>query len=128
MASVEGGGVVAQIGAASLSQTRERNLGQAAHQREESAWSSLYVLRRAPLIYAALMMAGFAIGFSCVSVPSLTGVRSTAVLMRPASYPDGRRWIAYVVRGIWAAAAIVLISVALTVWRWASALATQVIE
>ena len=124
MSSVEDGVAVAQIGAASLAQTRERLLGQDAHQREESAWSSLYLLRRTPLLYSTLMCVGFALGFArCIT--RLAALQSTAVLLRPDSYPIDAEWVAYVVRGLWLAAAIVLAAVALAVWRWATALAKK---
>ena len=126
MSSAENGSAVAQIGAAALTQTRERRWGQDAHKEQESAWSSLYVLRRTPLLYMTLMCVGFAIGLSrCES--RLAALQSTAVFLsrRRCSYPDDAWWVVGVVRGLWLSAAVVLTAVALVVWRWATALAKQ---
>ena len=125
MASVESSGAVAPIGAASsLSQTPQRRSGQAAHLREESAWSSLYVLRCAPLLYSTLVCVGFAIGFARCAMRR-AALQSDAVLLRSESYPAGAGWVPTVVRGLWLAAAVVLAAVALAVWRWATALAKK---
>ena len=125
MASVESSGAVAPIGAASsLSQTPQRRSGQAAHLREESAWSSLYVLRCAPLLYSMLVCVGFAIGFARCAMRR-AALQSDAVLLHSESYPAGAGWVPTVVRGLWLAAAVVLAAIALTVWRWATALASQ---
>ena len=125
MASVESSGAVAPIGAASsLSQTPQRRSGQAAHLREESAWSSLYVLRCAPLLYSMLVCVGFAIGFARCAMRR-AALQSDAVLLRSESYPAGAGWVPTVVCGLWLAAAVILAAVALAVWRWATALALQ---
>jgi hypothetical protein len=92
--------------------------------REESAWSSLYVLRRAPLFYSTLVCVGFAIGFARCAMRR-DALQSDAVLLRSESYPAGAGWVPTVVRGLWLAAAVVLAAIALTVWRWATALASQ---
>ena len=92
--------------------------------REESAWSSLYVLRRAPLFYSTLVCVGFAIGFARCAMRR-AALQSDAVLLRSESYPAGAGWVPTVVCGLWLAAAVILAAVALAVWRWATALALQ---